>query len=306
MPRRKKTATSEEQRDDLAAETGARPSRAIWKGAISFGLVNIPVSLHSAESRDDISFHLLDKRNLSPVRYQRINENTGKEVPWAEIVKGYEYGPGEYVVISDEDLRRANAEATQTVEITEFVDESDITTVYFDKPYYLEPGKKAHKSYALLREVLARSGKVGIARLVLRSREYIAAVYPLGRVLVANLLRYAHELRDPAALDLPSENLKENGIAEGEVKMAERLVEAMVGKWDPRKFKDEYRTDLMKLIESRIESGKTTTVDETPVPEPRRTGKVVDIMELLKKSIEQADKNDSRTKRRTDGRRKAG
>jgi DNA end-binding protein Ku len=294
------------QEPDASVESGTRPSRAIWKGSITFGLVNIPVSLHSAESRDEISFRLLDRRNLSPVRYQRVNEGTGKEVPWAQIVKGYEYGPGEYVVVSDEDFRRANAEATQTVEITEFVNESEITPVFYDKPYYLEPQKKAHKSYALLREVLQRSGKVGIARLVLRSREYVAAVFPLGRVLVVNLLRYAHELREPNALDVPSESLKENGISEGEIKMAERLVEAMVDRWEPHKFKDEYRTDLMALIESRIESGQTRAPDETPVPQARKPGKVVNIMELLKKSIEQADKSEPRTKRKTDSRRKAG
>ena len=305
MPSNKKKVEAV-QEPDASIESAPRPSRAIWKGSIRFGLVNIPVSLHSAESRDEISFRMLDKRNLSPVRYQRVNESTGKEVPWAEIVKGYEYGPGEYVVVSDEDFRRANAEATQTVEITEFVNESEITPVFYDKPYYLEPQKKAHKSYALLREVLQRSGKVGIARLVLRSREYIASVFPLGRVLVVNLLRFAHELREANALDVPSENLKENGISEGEIKMAERLVEAMVDRWEPRKFKDEYRTDLMALIESRIESGQTRAVDETPVPQRRKPGKVVDIMDLLKKSIEHADRSESRANRKTDRRRKAG
>ncbi len=297
---------SEAPPDAESSAGSSRSSRPIWKGSISFGLVNIPVSLHSAESRDEISFRLLDKRNLSPVRYQRINESTGKEVPWGEIVKGYEYGHGEYVVVTDEDLRRANIEATQMVEITEFVDESEITPVFYDKPYYLEPQKKAQKSYALLREVLQRSGKVGIARLVLRSRQYVAAVFPLGRALVVNLLRYAHELRDSAALDLPSESLKGNGITEGEVKMAQRLVDAMVDRWDPARFKDEYRNDLMEMLQRRIDSGQTRTVEEKPLPGPKRSAKVVDIMQLLKKSIEQADRSEARARRKPESRRKVG
>ncbi len=293
--------------DESAAESQSAPTpRAIWKGSITFGLVNIPVSLHSAESRDEITFRLLDRRNLAPVRYQRVNERTRKEVPWADIVKGYEYSPGEYVVMTDEDFRRANVEATQTVEITGFVDESEITPVYYDKPYYLEPQKQAHKSYAVLREVLQRSGKVGIARVVLRSKEYIAVVIPLGRVLVANLLRYRHELRQPDALDLPTESLKENRITEGEIRMAERLVDAMVDKWDPDKYKDEYRKDLMTLINRRVESGQTQAIEEPEVPQPKRSAKVVDIMDLLKQSIQQADKADSRGKRKQEVRRKAG
>jgi DNA end-binding protein Ku len=306
----KKSKKSENSAVETAGEeaeggSSARPTRAIWKGNISFGLVNIPVSLHSAESRDDISFRLLDRRTLSPVRYQRVNESTGKEVPWSEIVKGYEYESGQFVVMTDEDLRRANVEASQTVEITDFVEGLEITPVFYDKPYYLAPEKKSRKSYALLREVLQRSGKVGIARIVLRSRQYIAAVFPLGKILTVNLLRYGHELRDATAIDAPPESLKENGITEGEIKMAERLVDAMVGKWDPQKYKDEYRNDLLALIERRIQTGQTEAVTEA-APEAKRPAKVVNIMDLLKRSIQEAEKAQPAPRKRTESRRKAG
>jgi DNA end-binding protein Ku len=306
----KKSKKSESSAVETAGEeaeggSNARSTRAIWKGNISFGLVNIPVSLHSAESRDDMSFRLLDRGNLSPVRYQRVNESTGKEVPWSEIVKGYEYESGQFVVMTDEDLRRANVEASQTVEITDFVEGSEITPVFYDKPYYLAPEKKSRKSYALLREVLQRSGKVGIARIVLRSRQYIAAVFPLGKILTVNLLRYGHELRDATAIDAPPESLKQNGITEGEIKMAERLVDAMVGKWDPQKYKDDYRNDLLSLIERRIQTGQTEAVTEA-APESKRPAKVVNIMDLLKRSIQEAEKAEPAPRKRTEGRRKAG
>jgi DNA end-binding protein Ku len=287
------------------AEKGTHARRAIWKGSITIGLVNIPVSLHSAESKDEISFRLLDRRTLAPVRYKRVNESTGREVPWDQIVKGYEHKRGEFVVMSDEEIRRANVEATQTVEITDVVDGSEISAIYYERPYYLVPDKKARKSYALLREVLHKSGKVGIARIVLRSRQYIAAVLPVDRVLVVHLLRYAHELRDAGALDLPAEGTRANGISDGEVKMAERLVEAMYGEWNPEKYRDEYRDDLLAVIEHKVESGQTeVVVDESPVTE-KRPAKVVDIMELLKRSVQQAEKAEPK-KRSETGRRRAG
>jgi DNA end-binding protein Ku len=281
-------------------------ARAIWKGSINFGLVNIPVALHSGEERQELSFRLLDRRNLAPVRYKRVNERTGREIPWEEIVKGYEYKKGEYVVLREEDFRRADVEATQTVEITGFVDASEIDPVYYDKPYYLEPLKKARKSYALLREVLERTGKIGIGKIVIRSRQYLAGVMVWGSVLVVNLLRYANELRDPAELDLPPQSLKTLDIAEKEIKLAERLVETMIEPWEPEKYQDTYREKLLALIERKAKSGATEAIEELPKEvRQKRTAQVIDIMDLLKRSVEKA-KDEAPSRKRPERRRKAG
>ncbi len=273
-------------------------ARAIWKGSISFGLVNIPVGLYSAEKREELGFSLLDSRNMSRVRYKRVNEKTGREVPWEETVRGYEYDDGHYVVLSDEDLKRANPEATQTVDIADFIELAEISPVFFDKPYYLAPQKKGHKSYALLRAALERTGKVGIAKVVIRTKQYLCAVIPRDGVLVLELLRFAHELRDPAELDVPDENLRELGIAPREVEMAERLIEGMAGEWRPEQYRDDYYSDLMKLIEKRVESGQLEGVEE-PAPKPAAAagGKVVDLMALLKRSVEETGKERRSAKR---------
>lgn len=259
-------------------------ARAIWKGSISFGLVNIPVGLYSAESRDEIHFKLLDRRNMSPIRYKRVNEESGREVPWEETVRGYELSDGKYVALTDEDLKRAAPEATQSIDIIDFVDLEDISPLYFDKPYYLAPDKKGAKSYALLRETLRRTGKVGIAKVVIRTRQYLAAVVPRSDVLTLELMRYAHELRDPKDLNVPH---GKQGVSERELEMAEKLVEGMVEKWDPEKYKDDYRRDVMKMIEERVEAGELEASSE---PEPKREkpagGQVVDLMALLKSSLE--------------------
>jgi DNA end-binding protein Ku len=266
-------------------------ARAIWKGSISFGLVNIPVGLFSAASVDELSFRQLDKRNLSPIGYKKYNKTTGDEVETEQIVKGYEYESGHYVVLSDEDLKRANPEKTQTVEITDFVELDDIDPVFMDKPYYLGPigkNKAALKGYALLREALKRTRKVGIAKVVIRSREYLSAVVPQGDVLVLEILRYPHEIRASDDLGVPSGELTEMGINDRELEMAERLVEGMTAEWEPQKYTDSYRDDLMQLIQARIESGQTNAPDETPVEDAdvEPAGDVIDIMALLKRSVE--------------------
>ncbi|HEX4965276.1 MAG TPA: Ku protein [Thermoanaerobaculia bacterium] len=261
-------------------------ARAIWKGSISFGLVNIPVGLYSAETRDDISFKLLDKKTMSPIHYKRVSEESGKEVAWEETVRGYEIGKGKYVVLSDQDLKRASPEATQTIDIEGFVDLEDISPLYFDKPYYLAPDSKGTKAYVLLRETLRRTGKVGIAKVVIRTRQYLVAVVARGQaeVLTLELMRYAHELRDAEDLEVPH---GKGGLSPKELSMAERLVEGMVEKWDPEKYKDDYRNDLMKLIEERAESGELEGSSE-PVPKVERAGgKVVDLMALLKQSLDE-------------------
>jgi DNA end-binding protein Ku len=261
-------------------------ARAIWKGSITFGLVNIPVGLYSAETRDEISFKLLDQKTKSPIHYKRVSEESGKEVPWDQTVRGYEFAKGKYVIMSDEDLKRAAPEATQTIDIVDFVDLEDIDPLYFDKPYYLAPDSKGTKAYALLRETLRRTGKVGIAKVVIRTRQYLAAVVARGDsdVLTLELMRYSHELRDPSELDVPRGKA---GVSDKELQMAERLVEGMVEAWDPEKYKDDYRRALMKTIDERVEAGE---LEESSAPAPkveRPSAQVVDLMSLLKRSVEE-------------------
>jgi DNA end-binding protein Ku len=275
-----------------------RSTRSIWTGSIDFGLVTIPVKLHSAETSSDLDFDLLDKRDLSRVRYKRVNEKTGKEVPWEDIVKGYEYEKGEYVALGDADFVNANVEATQSIPITEFVERESISPIYFDKPYYLEPAKNGRRAYALLREVLHRSGKVGIAKVVIRSRQHLAALLVEGPALVVNLLRFAHEVRDPAALELPANGQKGAPISPQELRMAEQLVQAMAGDWEPQKYRDDYHDDLLKMIEKKVESGQTKAV-ATAEHRPREgKGKVVDIMHLLRESLDKAGKTAEEPARR--------
>lgn len=257
-------------------------ARSIWKGSISFGLVNIPVGLYSAETRDEVHFKLLDKKTKSPIHYKRVSEESGKEVAWEDTVRGYEVG-GKFVILSDEDLKRASPEATQTIDIVDFVELDEISTLYFDKPYYLAPDKKGAKAYALLREVLRRTGKVGIAKVVIRTRQYLAAVVARSEVLTLELLRFAHELRDPSELDVPK---GKEGVSPRELEMAEKLVEGMVGTWKPEKYKDEYRDDLMKMIKKRADAGELEgSTEAAPKPE-RASGNVLDLMALLKQSVE--------------------
>jgi DNA end-binding protein Ku len=267
-------------------------ARALWKGSISFGLVNIPVGLFSAEQRDEgISFSQLDRRTMSPIGYRRYNKSNDEEVPWDEIVRGYEYEPGRYVVLSDDDFEKANVKATRTVEILDFVDASEIEPIYFDKPYWLAPPTKDSKGYALLRETLRRTGKVGIARVVIRTREYLAAVIARGRMLVLEVMRYPYEIRTADDLEVPGEDLDGLGVSEKELKMAEMLVDQMVEEWNPEKYRDRYRDDLVARIRQKIEAGETEVVTTGEVEEEVEAGaNVVDIMDLLKRSVERAGK----------------
>jgi DNA end-binding protein Ku len=278
-----------------------KPSaRPLWKGSINFGLVAIPVALYPAEAPGRVDLDLLDRRDFAPVRYRRVNEKTGEEVPWDQVVKGYKHEGGEYVALSEDEIRAAQAEATQSIDIVDFVDAADIPPIYFDRPYYLEPLKNGRRAYALLREALARTAKVGIAKMVIRTRQHLAALMPQGPLLVVNLLRFPHELRDAGALDIPEGSLKQLNIGENEVKMAERLVETMVDKWRPEKYHDDTHERLLQLIDRKIKAGKTKSVEE-PEPRPRRQEKVLDIMHLLKRSVEEARKKDEPQRRRKAG-----
>lgn len=262
--------------------------QAIWKGHLQFGLVSIPVGIYAAEESKELSFSLLDRRDFAPVGYQRINKVSGEEVPWEEIVKGYEYEEGEYVVLGDEDFKRANPEATQTIDIVAFVDLDEIDPMYFDRPYFLAPTKGGEKGYAILREALAETGKAGIARVVLRTREHLAAVIPHGKALVLELLRFDYELRDAEGLELPGEDLAKLKVTKREIEMAGQLVVGMVEKWDPSQYKDEYREDLMARVKEKIKKGQTREIAE-PAEEPVAAGeaKVIDIMDLLKRSLQE-------------------
>jgi DNA end-binding protein Ku len=262
--------------------------RSIWKGSISFGLVTIPVTLYTSQNRKDLSSHMLDRRNMSRIQQRRVNVGTGEEVPFEEIVKGYEYGDGGYVVLTDEELKAARPDASQTVAITSVVKAGEIPLAYFETPYYLEPLKPGRKAYALLREIFRRTGYVGLGRVVIRTREYIAAVVAQGPLLLLELLRYPDELRDPSELELPGEDLKALRIDKRELEMAERLVEAMAAPFNPEEHQDTYQDAVLKLIE---EKAKTGTIGRPAAPvKPERGPQVVDIMSLLKRSLENVEK----------------
>jgi DNA end-binding protein Ku len=254
--------------------------RELWKGAIQFGLVHIPVSLFPAEQREDLSFTMLDRRDLQPVGYKRFNKTTGDEVPYEQIVKGYEVEDGHFVTLEKEDFKRANVEATQTVDIQGFVEKEQIAPFFYESPYFLAPGKHGAKGYALLRETLIRTGRVGLATVVIRTRAHLAALYAVDDVLVLNVLRYANELRDPRELEVPSD-LKAAKVTEKELDMAERLVEDMATDFDPTQYHDTYRDDLMKMIEEKA-AGKVRKLPKQKAP---REAEVIDFASLLERSL---------------------
>jgi DNA end-binding protein Ku len=256
-------------------------ARAIWKGSISFGLVNIPIALYPATRREELKFRLLRKSDLSPVNYKRVAEKDGKEVLWDQIVKGYEYEKGKYVVLKDEDFERVDLEATQTVDIQDFVDQEQIDPMFFYKPYYLEPQKGGDKSYALLRDALKDSGKVGIAKVVIKTRQYLAGVKPEDGALVLELMHFADELADPGKLHVP----KKTELGKREMNMAKSLIDSMSSKWNPEKYKDDYREALMEVIEEKVEAGGKE-IEEKPKKAPKPT-KVIDLVSVLQKSLDQ-------------------
>jgi len=263
--------------------------RGLWKGAISFGLVNVPVELFSAEKRStELDLTMLDKRDLAPVGYKRYNKASGEDVPWSEIVKGYEYEDGKYVVLSEEDFRRANVEASKTVDIQAFVDAGEVPPLYFETPYYLAPGKRGEKAYALLRDALKKAGKIGIATVVIRTRQYLAALIPYGDVLLMNTIRYANELRPVEELGIPEASLKGAKVTAKDIDLALRLIDDMIDRWQPEQYKDTYREDLLKRIEEKVKAGQTKeiTAPEKEGAEEKAGAEVIDLMALLRKSVE--------------------
>ena len=258
--------------------------RTIWKGAVSFGLVHIPVALVPATTRQGIDFDWLDKRSMDRVGYKRINKTTGEDIDSENIVKGVEYEKGNYVVISDDEIKAAHPKATQTVDIVAFVDAKDISFLYIDTPYYLTPDRRGEKVYALLRETLIETGKVGIANVVLRNKQHLAVVMPLGKALVMNTLRWANEVRGVEYLEMKDEALDAD-LNPRELDMAKRLVEDMSEEWNPAQYKDTFQDKIMDLVETKAREGKIEAVGGPEEAVDRRSADVIDLTELLKRSL---------------------
>jgi DNA end-binding protein Ku len=259
--------------------------RPLWKGAISFGLVNVPVAIYPAATRDGVSFDWLDKRDMAPVGYKKVNKETGKEVAKDNIVKGLEYKDGQYVVLSDAEIKAANAKATQTIDIVAFVDGDSIPAAFFDSPYYVAPGPRGDKVYALLRETLRKEGKVGVAYVVLQTRQHLAALMPVGKVLMLQTLRWASEIRDMKGIEVPSAGLKGAGVRENEIRMATQLVKDMSESWKPEQYHDRFHDDIMALVKKKVAAGKTEEVLKPEKAEEAPPSNVIDLTELLKKSL---------------------
>jgi DNA end-binding protein Ku len=262
--------------------------RSIWKGSISFGLLNIPVALFPAEkSEDKLKFSLLDKKNLAPIKYKKVNADTGKEVPYPQIVKGYEYEPGEYVILNKKDFDAANVKATQTIDIENFVLLEDIDPMLFERPYYLTPEKAGTKGYILLRDALAKLNRLAVGKIVIRTKQHLCAIMPREDYLVLEILRFAHEVVTIDKADYLKELNTKKSYSSRELTMAEELIESMTTPWKPLQYKDTYFADLKKQIEKKIKKGESHTV-ETPeeTREPRTTRNVVDLLPLLQKSLE--------------------
>ena len=273
----------------MAGEKGmAKTStRTMWKGAITFGLVHIPVALYSATAESDLNFDWLDKRSMDPVGYKRINKKTGKEIDKDNIVKGIEYSDGQYVVLTQEEISAAYPRSTQTIEIESFVDADDVPFVYLERPYYMAPTNKGEKVYALLREALRESNKVGIAKVVIQTKQHLAVLIPCGPALVLNLLRWGGEIRSWEDLKLPPAGAKAAGLKDSELKMARQLIDDMAADWSADQFRDSFREEIMKLVEIKAKAGETAAVTKVEDdPSPQRSADVIDLTELLKRSLQ--------------------
>ena len=261
-------------------------ARAIWQGNLSFGLVTIPVELYTAVRDNDLDLTMLDRRDHSPIGYKKINKRTGEEVTSDVIVKGYEHEKGEYVILTDEDLKSANPKATQSVDILSFVPAGAIPSQYMVKPYYVIPGKKSARPYALLRETMKRTERVALAKVVIRTKQHMASLSVQDDMLVLELLRYNDEILAADQWELPDSDLKELGITDRELKMAEQLVAGLEEEWNPAAYRDEFHDDLLAMIEERVKAGATATKRALPQEEPEQGGEVIDMMALLKRSVD--------------------
>ena len=255
---------------------------ASWKGSIAFGLVEIPAELQRAEETEATSATMLDSRDMSPVGYKRYNKKTGKEVEWGDIVSGYEYEKGNYVVLTDEEREQAHPKTTKTIEIQETVDATEIEPLYYERPYYVRPLTGSGKAYAALRDALASLGKAAIAQVVMHTRQHLAAIVPRDDALMLYLLRYPHEIREAPEIEAGKGKQK---VSPTEAKMAEELVKSLAGEWKPEKYRDTYRDELMKLVETKASEGRIYAVEEGG-PTAGGATRVLDLMEALKKSVQ--------------------
>ena len=258
----------------------------IWKGSLSFGLVSIPVEVRTAIQGDHISFRMLHEDDLSPIKYERVSASTGEPVPWNEIVKGYEYEKGKFVVITDEDFKTAAVESSKTLEIVDFVKENEIDPRYFETPYFLVPSKGGEKAYALLREAIRKTGSVGIGKIIIRQKQHLAGIKVVGEALVLEIMRFANELIDTDTLHLPDSSL----VRPQELQMAEQLVNSLAEPFDPEKYTDEYRANLMRVIHAKMKGKK---INLKPEPEVERDTQVIDLMTRLRQSLDQGKKRGS-------------
>jgi DNA end-binding protein Ku len=261
-------------------------TRTLWKGAITFGLVHIPIALYSATAESGINFDWIDKRSMDPVGYKRINKRTGKEIDKDNIVKGIEWGDGEYVILSPEEIASAYPKTTQTIEIEAFIPEDDIPFVYLERPYYVAPVTRGEKVYALLRETLRESDLVAVAKVVIQTKQHLAVLIPCGPALVLNLLRWGGEIRSWEELKLPPVGAKAAGLKDSEMAMARELVKGMTAKWSADQFRDSFREEIMKLAEAKAKAGDTKIVQKAEEAESAPKGAdVIDLTELLKRSL---------------------
>ena len=272
-------------------------AHAIWTGSINFGLVTIPVKLYTAVRGNDLHFNFLHAKDKGRINNIRVCSLDGKKVDWNEIVRGYEYEKGEYVILTDEDFKRVNPEATQSVDIVEFVDQSEIDPMLYDTPYYLEPEKKGRHAYGLLREALKKSGKIGIANVVIRTREHLAALKPHGEALVLEIMHYADEIVPASNFDFPPAKEKTPAT---EMKAAMMLIDTMVDKFDPESFRDKYRDQVMTMIEARAH-GKTLPKSKAKA---QPATNVVDLMDVLQRSLAERRKGSANGKRSSSARKK--
>ncbi len=262
-------------------------TRTLWKGAITFGLVHIPIALYSATAETDLNFDWLDKRSMDPVGYKRVNKKTGKEIANDDIVKGIEYEDGQYVVLTPEEIAAAYPRTTQTIEMECFVNADDVPFVYLERPYYVAPINKGEKVYALLREALKQTNKVGIAKVVIQTKQHLAVLIPCGPALVLNLLRWGGEIRSWEDLKLPPVGAKAAGLKDSELNMAKQLIGDMAGDWSADQFRDSFREEIMKLVEAKARAGETETVSKVESePSSQRGADVIDLTELLKRSLQ--------------------
>ena len=264
----------------------------IWKGSISFGLLNIPVTVQKAQEGSDLHFSMIDGKDHSPIKYKKVNAKTGEEVPWDRIVKGYEYEKGEYVIVSKEDLKAANPKASSMLEIEDFVDFSEIDLMFFEKPYYLVPQKNGNKGYFLLVEALEKTNKVAVGKIVIRTKQHLCVIMSKDGFLVMEMLRFAHEVLQTDEADY-LKNIEKPKFSAKEIKMAQELIEGMTSEWNPEQYKDTYEDDVMKIINKKLEEGEAYTIEEEGEEKKTRTstGNLVDLMLLLKKSLEEKKKS---------------